>query len=103
VLRSLGGSRRLIIKIFLIHGVYLTFIGLAAGNFLAYILSILQDKFDIISLPDKIYFVTRVPIYIDINNYILVTAITAVISISASLLPAYAASKIKPLTAIKFD
>lgn len=103
VLRSLGGNRRLIIKIFLIHGVYLTLIGLAAGNALAYILSVLQDKFDIISLPDKIYFVTRVPIYIDINNYILVTAITAVISISASLLPAYAASKIKPLTAIKFD
>lgn len=103
VIRSLGGNRKLITKIFLLNGIYLTVLGILSGNIIAYLLSVLQDKFDIISLPDKIYFVTRVPIFIDINNYILVSVITAIISISASLLPAYAASKIKPLSAIKFD
>jgi len=103
IIKSLGGNRRLIIKIFILNGIYLTLLGIILGNILAYILSILQEKFDIISLPDKIYFVTRVPIFIDFNNYLLVSAITAVISIAASFLPAYAASRINPLTAIKFN
>ncbi|MEW6194625.1 MAG: FtsX-like permease family protein [Bacteroidota bacterium] len=103
ILRSLGFNRNKIIKMFLINGAYITFWGVLTGNLLALILSVLQDKFDIISLPNKIYFVTRVPISIDINNYLLITAITIVISMTASLMPAWIASKITPLKAIRFD
>lgn len=103
ILRSLGANRKIIMKIFIIHGIYLTLVGVLLGNFLAYLLSIIQEKFDIISLPEKIYFVTRVPIYITIDNYLLVSVITIVVSMLASLLPAYVASKIQPISAIRFD
>ncbi|HOI29793.1 MAG TPA: ABC transporter permease [Melioribacteraceae bacterium] len=103
VLRSLGMSRKRIISLFLYHGFYLTIIGTIAGNLLAYILSILQDRFDIISLPDKIYFVSRVPIAINPDNYLFVSAITIVIALIASIIPAFVASKIKPISAIRFD
>lgn len=103
ILRSMGFNRKNIMKMFLINGAYITFWGVLAGNLLAFILSLLQDKFDIISLPDKIYFVTRVPISIELSNYLLVTAITIVISLTASLLPAWIATKITPLKAIRFD
>lgn len=103
ILRSLGYNRKNIIKMFLINGAFITFWGVLTGNLLALILSILQDKFDIISLPNKIYFVTRVPISIELDNYLLITAITIVISMTASLLPAWIASKITPLKAIRFD
>jgi len=103
ILRSLGANRKLIIKIFLYHSAFLTAIGIIVGIIIAFVLSILQQDFDIISLPGKIYFVTKVPISIELNNYLLVTAVTVVISLAASLLPAFIASRIKPISAIRFE
>ena len=73
------------------------------GIVLAFVLSILQQDFDIISLPGKVYFITKVPISIELNNYLLVTAVTVVISLAASFLPAFIASRIKPISAIRFE
>jgi lipoprotein-releasing system permease protein len=103
VLRSLGMMRKNIILLFIFHGLYLSVIGVLAGNFLAFILSKLQEKLNIISLPSNVYFVTSVPISIELNNYLLVTSVTIVISLLASLIPAVVASKIKPISAIRFD
>jgi lipoprotein-releasing system permease protein len=103
ILRSLGANRKLIMKTFLYHALFLTFLGVLFGNLLALVLSLLQQQFDIISLPDKIYFVTRVPISIEFRNYLMVTAITVVVSLIASMLPALIASRIKPLSAIRFE
>ena len=103
ILRSLGANRRTIIKVFLYHALYLSFIGVVCGNMLALLLSLAQKYFDIISLPDKIYFVTHVPILIEPKNYLLVTIVTLAVSMLSSLLPAFIASKIKPISAIRFD
>ncbi len=103
ILRSLGANRKLIMKTFLYHAMILTFVGVLIGNLIALVLSFLQQKFDIISLPDKIYFVTRVPISIELKNYLLVTAITVGVSLLASMLPAFIASRIKPISAIRFE
>ena len=103
ILRSLGANRKLIIKTFLYHSVFLTAIGVTVGIVFAFVLSFLQQNFYIISLPGKIYFVTKVPISIELNNYLLVTVVTVVISIAASLLPAFIASRIKPISAIRFE
>jgi lipoprotein-releasing system permease protein len=96
-------KRKNIIKLFIYHGLYLSIIGVVTGNLLAYTLSILQDKFNIISLPSNVYFVTSVPVAIELNNYLIVTFVTIIISLLASLIPAVVASKIKPISAIRFD
>jgi lipoprotein-releasing system permease protein len=103
ILRSLGSNRKLIIKLFLVHSFYLTIIGIIAGNALAFILSIIQKKYGVISLPETIYFVNKAPIFINPNNYLLITCVTLVVATSASLLPAWIASRIQPISAIKFD
>ena len=103
ILKSLGANRKLILKVFLIHALYITIIGIIAGNLLAYILSILQQNFNIISLPAKVYFVSKVPMAISAGNYLLVTAITFIVSLLAAMLPASVASRIKPISAIRFN
>ncbi|MEW6508956.1 MAG: ABC transporter permease [Bacteroidota bacterium] len=103
VLRSLGMMRKNIILLFIFHGLYLSVIGVLTGNFLAFILSKLQEKLNIISLPSNVYFVTSVPIEVELNNFLIVTSVTIVISLLASLIPAVVASKIKPISAIRFD
>jgi lipoprotein-releasing system permease protein len=103
ILRSLGAKRRLILQVFLYHSIYITVIGVAVGNLLAFVLSYLQDKFGLISLPSAVYFVTKVPIAINAYNYVLVTLITITVSFTASMLPAWIASRFKPISTIKFD
>jgi lipoprotein-releasing system permease protein len=103
ILRTLGATRAKVTSIFLLHGFYLTLIGILFGNFLAYILTLLQMKFNIIKLPENVYFVIHVPLHIDINNYLMISLLTALISLIASFIPAYISSKIEIISAIKFD
>lgn len=103
ILRSLGANRKLILKVFLLHSFFITGAGILTGNVFAYLVSILQMRFDIISLPAKVYFVSKVPMSISIENYLTVTMITVCVSFLASLIPTYVAVKIKPITAIRFN
>ncbi|MCK7524398.1 MAG: hypothetical protein MZV64_45610 [Ignavibacteriales bacterium] len=61
-LKSLGAKGSSIIKIFFYQGIYLSAIGIIAGNILAWFLMFLQLELDIIKVPSSVYFVTRVPI-----------------------------------------
>ena len=103
ILRSLGANRRTILKIFLYHSLYISGIGIIAGNLFAYLLSVIQINFNIITLPGTIYFVSKVPMAINLFNYLLITSVTFIISLIASMLPAFIATRIKPISAIRFN
>jgi lipoprotein-releasing system permease protein len=102
-LTSLGARKRQIISIFLFQGIYLSLIGIFIGNLIAYILSILQDKFDLVSLPESVYFMSKAPILIEWHNYLIVSAATFALCIVAALIPSYIASKIRPISALRFE
>ena len=103
ILKTLGMKRKSIIKIFLYNGLYISFIGIAIGNGAALILSLIQQKFNIITLPDTVYFLSSVPISIKLFNYVLVSSLAFILSFAASILPSYIAAKIKPISAIRFE
>lgn len=103
ILKSLGAKSREIIRIFLYQGIYLSLIGIIAGNILAWILMSIQLKFDIIKIPSSVYFVTRVPIEMDIKFFVLISVITFILSLISAILPSYFASKTNPVTALRFE
>lgn len=103
ILKSLGAKSCEIIRIFLYQGIYLSLIGIIAGNILAWILMSFQLKFDIIKIPSSVYFVTRVPIEMDIKFFVLISVITFILSLISAILPSYFASKTNPVTALRFE
>ena len=103
VLKSLGAKGREIIKIFVYQGIYLSFIGIASGNILAWLLMTIQLEFDIIKVPSSVYFVTRVPIEMSLDVFLIISAITFVLSLMSAIIPSYFASRINPVTALRFD
>ena len=103
ILRSMGANRKQIVRIFLYQGIYLALIGIIAGNILSFVLSFLQEKFKIISLPESIYFVSSVPIIIEWQVYLLVSTVTLLLCITASIIPSLIASNIKPISALRFE
>jgi len=103
ILKSLGANKRKIVSIFLIHGVFISSAGVLVGNLLAFILTYLQLKFSIISLPSSVYFMSTVPIYLSLFNFLIVSGITFILGIVASVIPSIIASKIQPINALRFN
>ena len=103
VLKSLGAKGGTVIKIFVYQGIYLSFIGIAGGNFLAWLLMSVQLKFDIIKVPSSVYFVTKVPIEMSLDVFFLISIITFILSLLSAIIPSYFASKINPVKALRFD
>ncbi len=103
ILKSLGLKRRQIIYLFLFQGLKLTLYGIFLGNILAIILMSIQKQFNIIKIPSSIYFVTEVPFDFSISIFIMVSMITFILAMFASLSPSIISSKINPIKAIKFQ
>lgn len=103
VLKSLGAKKNQIIKIFIIQGVMLALAGILLGNILASILMEVQLKFNIITLPSSVYFMSKVPVLMKPETFVLVSIVTFFLCIVASVIPSFIASKIRPVDSLRFS
>ena len=103
ILKSLGAKSSSVIKIFFYQGIYLSAIGIISGNILAWFLMYLQLELDIIKVPSSVYFVTRVPIELSVDVFLLVSIVTFILALLAAVVPSYFASRINPVSALRFD
>lgn len=103
VLKAIGSSNSLIRKIFLNHAFYILLIGLVLGNVLGISLSIIQQHFHVIKLPQETYYLSYVPIHIDWLFVLLINIGTIVICMISLLIPSRMISNIQPVKAIKFN
>ena len=103
VLKSLGAKRKQIVGVFIIQGITLAIAGIILGTALATLLMELQLRFDIIKIPSSVYFMSKVPIQINSDIYFLVSIITFVLCILASVIPSFIASRIRPIESLRFS
>ena len=103
ILKSLGAKGKQIIRIFIYQGIYLSLIGIFLGNLLAWLLMATQLKFNIIKIPSSVYFVTKVPIQMSLEIFFVVSIITFILAMLASVIPSFFASRINPVTALRFN
>lgn len=103
VLKSIGANKKQIIKIFLYQGIFLAFTGIIIGNLLAYFLTTVQIEYNIITLPSSVYFVSSVPMKLNADTFLIVSAITLFLCTIVSFIPSYIASKVQPISSIRFN
>jgi lipoprotein-releasing system permease protein len=103
MLKALGATNAGIRKIFIYTSVNITFFGLLWGNAAALILIFLQKKYAFIPLPADSYFVSSVPVAIDIPTVILINFATILVCTLMMLLPSLVISYISPVKAIRFE
>jgi len=58
-------------------------------------------KIQFIKLPE-LYYMTRVPILIDWNIGLIITGITLLLSLLVTIIPSYLASRLNPVTSLRF-
>ena len=101
ILKSLGARNSDIIKIFFYQGMFISIIGIIIGNIIGYGLCYLQLKYDIIKIPE-IYYLSKVPLLIDWNIGITITIIAFILGIIVTVIPSYLASRLNPVTSLRF-
>jgi len=103
VLKSLGAKRRQILSVFIFQGITFAIAGILIGNILALVLMGIQIKFDVITLPSSVYFMSKVPIQLTPEIFYLVSITTFLLCIFASVIPSFIASKIRPIDSLRFS
>ena len=102
-LRILGAREIQIVFVFLVQGIIIGIAGILLGNILAIFLMKLQTTFNIITLPSTVYFVSEVPLYFQLWISLLVSTVTFGVTLIVSVLPSFVASKIQPVTTLRFS
>lgn len=103
LLKALGASNAGIRRIFIYTSVNITFFGLLWGNAAALILIFLQKTYGFIPLPADSYFVSSVPVFIDIPAIVLINFSTILVCTVMMLLPSLVIRYISPVKAIRFE
>lgn len=101
VLKALGMTDRGISKIFLAKSAGLVLKGMAIGNALAFLFCIIQDRTHLIKLDPANYFVSFVPVNMDIPMVLAADLISFVVIMLLLLIPTLFISKVDPAKTIR--
>ena len=111
ILKSLGLSKKSIVKSFFLTGFLIGFLATIAGvifgiTFSVYIEEIrqfLSFTFNLQIFPEDVYFLSEMPSEISIESILSISLFSIVITILASLFPSLAVTKIEPIKALKYE
>ncbi|MDR0952685.1 MAG: ABC transporter permease, partial [Elusimicrobiota bacterium] len=102
ILRAMGASPRQIRRIFMLEGLFIGSAGILAGFALAMILCWAISTFNIVELPGDIYYLTKVPVSVQFLDVLSVIGGSYILCFLSALYPAFKASKVKPVDAIRY-
>tara|TARA_B100001741_G_C16547779_1_gene597738 strand:+ start:819 stop:2051 length:1233 start_codon:yes stop_codon:yes gene_type:complete len=111
ILKSLGLSKKSIVKSFFLTGFLIGFLATIAGvifgvTFSFYIEEIRQFLSMTLGLqifPEDIYFLSEMPSELNPKSILLISSFSIIVSSLASLFPSIAVTKIEPIKALKYE
>lgn len=103
ILKALGANNGSVQKIFLYNAVYLIGKGLLFGNVFGIGIALLQQYFGIFTLDEKIYYISQIPINLNVMDVLLLNAGTLICCVLMLIVPSFIVSKITPVKAIRFS
>lgn len=103
ILMSMGATSSSIMKIFLLNGAIIGFVGSTAGVLSGCLLCYIQMRWQLIPLPGDIYFVKTLPVLIRPFDVAAIYIAANFLCIAASAYPALHASKILPAESIRYE
>jgi lipoprotein-releasing system permease protein len=103
ILKSMGATRKSVMRVFMYQGVVAGTAGTLAGIIVGVVLCILQQEFGIISLPADIYFISELPVKMIPLDIVLISVTSIVLSLVATIYPAYRAGRLYPVEILRYE
>jgi lipoprotein-releasing system permease protein len=103
VLKAIGFRSKDIIAIFSLQGLFLGFIGVFTGAVLGLGLCIILQEYPLKILPEEIYAIEYLPVYINYRDIFLIAILGLILAFISSLFPAIRAAKLSPCEALRYE
>ncbi len=111
ILRTMGATRGMIMRIFFLNGSFIgivgTSIGLALGLFIAKNIEGLRQIVQALTKTDpfapEVYFLTHMPSVVDAYDVVRIVVMALALSFLATLYPAWRAAKLDPVEALRYE
>ena len=102
ILKALGMRTRGIRNVFLYNAFYIVGWGMFWGNVLSFVLCLLQKEFGLVKLAQESYYVSVIPINLNVWNILFLNAGTILVCYLVFIIPSFVISKVTPVKAIRF-
>lgn len=102
ILKALGSDNKLVRQVFLFHALSILLRGMVWGNLIGIGFCLLQQQFGLLKLPSESYYLSEVPIYLNLIHVLLINAATVFVWVIMMLIPTAVISRISPVRAIRF-
>lgn len=102
ILKTMGAYDSVVKHIFLLQGTFIATVGLLIGIGISLLFYWLQTEFSLIHLPQENYYMSTAPVQPHLSDFLIVSAVTYVLTLLASYIPAKVSVSIKPLKVIAF-
>ncbi|MGQ0563071.1 MAG: lipoprotein-releasing ABC transporter permease subunit [Gemmatimonadota bacterium] len=103
ILKSMGLTSASVLRIFILQGLAVGVIGTALGTIGGLLLVEVVDRYKLISLPGDVYFIDTLPVALDPFDLLTIVTASIVIAFVATIYPAWQASRLMPVEAIRHE
>ena len=103
IFKAMGATNSSIRKIFLYIATYLMSVGLFWGNLIGLTIALIQKYFKIFKLSPETYYISHIPINIELSNIILLNVFTLILCLIMLIAPTYIVTRINTIDTIKMD
>jgi lipoprotein-releasing system permease protein len=102
ILRAYGFQQKKIRQIFILEGIFLGIIGIICGTVISIVILFVLKHY---SLPfvSSAYYMTKLPVNLSLSDWVISILETLIIIVVFTFLPAYKASKMKVVEALKYE
>ncbi len=103
IMKAMGAKSSGIMSIFMIHGLIIGVTGTVIGVTGGYLLCRLLKTYKFINLPADVYYLSYLPVKVDVLDFVIVSAAAIAISFLATLYPSWQAAKQDPVEPLRYE
>ncbi|MFQ5476991.1 MAG: FtsX-like permease family protein [Candidatus Binatia bacterium] len=103
IMKTMGATNSSIAFIFVCKGMIIAAVGTGVGALLGYLACVGLDQYELIDLPEGVFYVSTLPVRILLTNFLAVVSASLALCLGACVFPAWKAVRVVPVDVLRYE